>query len=188
MVVNRTSPVASYFGAQVKKHRIAAKLTMTQLASVTGIDLSAISRLERGQRNPTPDIARRLDQLAFPKLEGHFMELYEASRSWVPAAFRRWAEYEDQATRLLVWSPYTVHGLLQTRDYARAILRTVAGVTEDIVTARLNDRMNRQQRTLYRDEPPHIWFMVDVLSLYREIGSPETMAEQCAHLLEIAGL
>jgi transcriptional regulator with XRE-family HTH domain len=188
MTVNRTSPVASYFGAQVRKHRIAAKLTMTQLASITGIDLSAISRLERGQRNPTPDIARRLDERAFPKLEGHFMELYEASRSWVPAAFRRWAEYEDQATRLLVWSPYTVHGLIQTRDYARVILSAAPGVTEDVVTARLNDRMNRQQRIIYREEPPHVWFVVDELSLYRRVGSAEIMTGQCARLVEVASL
>jgi transcriptional regulator with XRE-family HTH domain len=187
MVVNSTSPVASYFGAQVRKYRIARKLTMTQLANVTGIDLSAISRLERGLRNPTADIARRLDERAFPKLEGHFMELYEASRSWVPAAFRRWGEYEDQSTRLMIWSPYTLSGLVQTRDYAAALLAT-AKLPAEAVTARLNDRMNRQQRILYREKPSHIWFVVDELSLYRRVGSATIMASQCAHLIEVAAL
>lgn len=87
-----------------------------------------------------------------------------------------------------MWSPCTVHGLLQTRNYARVILSAETGVTEDQLTARLNDRMNRQQRILYRDEPPHVWFVVDELSLYRRVGSAEVMAEQCAHLLEVAQL
>jgi transcriptional regulator with XRE-family HTH domain len=87
MAVNQTSPVARYFGAQVRKERIAGNMPLVQLARVTGIDPGHLSRIEYGKRNPTPDIARRLDD-AFPKREGHFMELYEASRSWVPAAFR----------------------------------------------------------------------------------------------------
>jgi transcriptional regulator with XRE-family HTH domain len=185
------NPVARYFGAQVRKHRIAAKLTMTRLASMTGIDLSVISRLESGQANPTPNIARRLDSALYPDAaegQGHFMELYQASLSWVPAAFRRWAEHEDQATRLLVWEPYTINGLLQTRDYACVILTLEVGATHDQVAARLNDRMDRQQRVLYRDEPPHVWFVVDELSLYRRVGSTEIMADQCAHLLEVAAL
>jgi hypothetical protein len=72
--------------------------------------------------------------------------------------------------------------LLQTRNYARVILSAETGATEDQVTARLNDRMNRQQRILYRDEPPHVWFVADALSLYRRAGSAEFMAEQCAHV------
>ena len=184
------SPVATYYGAQVRKHREAAKLTMTRLASMTGIDVSVISRLERGQANPTPNIARRLDSVFYPDApegRGHFMELYEASLSWVPAAFRRWAEHEDQATRLLVWEPYTINGLLQTRDYARTLLGTARLLPEG-VAGRLNDRMNRQQRILYRNDPPHVWFMIDVLSLLRCVGSTAIMADQCAHLLEVSEL
>lgn len=184
------SPVATYYGAQVRKHREAAKLTMTRLASMTGIDVSVISRLERGQANPTPNIARRLDSVFYPDApegQGHFMELYEASLSWVPAAFRRWAEHEDQATRLLVWEPYTINGLLQTRDYARTLLETARLLPEG-VAGRLNDRMNRQQRILYRNDPPHVWFMIDVLSSLRCVGSTSIMADQCAHLLEVSEL
>lgn len=81
----------------------------------------------------------------------------------MPAAFRRWSEYEDEGTRLLVRSPGVIDGLLQTSDYARAILTTASGVTDEMVTGRLTARMERQQRIVYRDDPPHIWFVVDVL-------------------------
>jgi len=43
----------------------------------------------------------------------------------------------------------------------------------------------RQQRIVYRDDPPHIWFVVDVLSLYREAGSAAIMAEQLHRLVEV---
>jgi uncharacterized protein DUF5753 len=52
----------------------------------------------------------------------------------------------------------------------------------------LTSRMDRQRRVLYRDDAPLSWFVVDQLSLYRRVGSPETMVRQCAHLLEVASL
>jgi transcriptional regulator with XRE-family HTH domain len=184
MVVRRTAAVASYFGAQVRKARIKAKLSVTALSSITGIDDGHLGRIERGQRNPTADIARRLDE-AFDTAD--FTELYEASRSWVPAQFRQWSEYEDQATRLMVWSPDIFDGLVQTERYARRLLSARSSNTE-IVSARLRSRLERQKRILLRDDPPHIWFVVDEMSLYRRVGSPEVMAEQLHHLTEVAEL
>ena len=43
--------------------------------------------------------------------------------------------------------------------------------------------MERQRRVLMRDDPPLAWFLVDQLSLYRLVGSPEVMASQMRHLL-----
>jgi transcriptional regulator with XRE-family HTH domain len=186
MSVSKPAAVASYFGSQVRKERIRNNLNVAQLARITGIDDGHLGRIEKGQRNPTPDIARRLDE-AFPKREGHFMELYLAAQSWVPAEFRQWSEYEDPSRHLWVWSPYTIDGFLQTERYARALLETAHLLTETMA-GRLKSRMDRQKRILYRDDPPHLWFVVDVLSLLREVGSPEVMAEQLARLTEVASL
>lgn len=183
-MVRRTTAVAPYFGAQVRKARIKAGLNILQLANLTGIDNGHLGRIERGQRNPTPDIARRLDS-AFDTTD--FTELYEASRSWVPAQFRQWADFEDQATRLMVWSPDIVDGLLQTESYARCLLQARID-NEEIVTSRLRSRMNRQKRIVFRDDPPHIFFVVDEMALYRRVGSPEIMAEQLQHLLKVSRL
>jgi transcriptional regulator with XRE-family HTH domain len=178
--------VAAYFGAQLHKERIKAKLSIAKLARMMEMDDAHLGRVERGVRQPTREIAAKLDEV-FPHREGAFLELYEASRSWVPAAFRAWGEYEDRATRLMVWSPGIIHGLLQTSDYARALLSTAPGVNDEIVTGRLTARMDRQRRILHRDDPPHVWFVVDLLSLYREVGSPAIMAAQLHHLAEVAG-
>jgi Domain of unknown function (DUF5753) len=79
-------------------------------------------------------------------------------------------------------------GLLQTNDYARALLLTYPGVTDDQVTARLERRMERQRHVLARDDPPDTWFVVDQMALYRQVGSPEIMAAQMTRLAEIARL
>ena len=179
--------VAVYFGAQLRKERIKAKLSIAKLARLMKMDDAHLGRIERGVRQPTREIAVKLDEV-FPDREGGFLELYEASRSWVPAAFRIWSEYEDIARELRVWSPGVIHGLLQTSDYARALLATSPGADDDIVSARLTNRIQRQRRILHRDDPPHIWFVVDCLSLFREMGSPEIMAGQCARLVEVAKL
>ena len=59
-------------------------------------------------------------------------------------------------------------------------------VTDDVVTARLTARMERQRRVLGRDDPPTACFIVDELSLYREVGSPAIMAGQMRHLSAMA--
>jgi hypothetical protein len=56
--------------------------------------------------------------------------------------------------------------LLQTEDYARALLQTLPGASADVVDSRLRSRMERQRRVLLRDDPPQAWFVVDEHSLY----------------------
>jgi Domain of unknown function (DUF5753) len=100
----------------------------------------------------------------------------------VPASFRSWPEYEDRAATLRDWSPSIVTGLLQAEDYARALISVQPSITDDVVTARLAARTERQRRVLNRDDPPSACFIVDELSLYREVGSPEIMAAQMSRL------
>ena len=84
--------------------------------------------------------------------------------------------------------PGIMHGLLQTEDYARALLETYPDATGEIIATRLAARMARQQRILMREEPPLSFFVIDELSLLREVGSPEIMAVQMRSLIEIANL
>ena len=118
------------------------------------------------------------------------MDWYTESREWseIPASFRSWREYEDKAGRLYVWSPGIIHGLLQTEDYARALLVTMPKATDEVVAIRLTARMERQGRTIGRPDTPGSWFIVDELSLYRLVGSAEVMAVQLRHLLDVAAM
>jgi len=177
----------SHFGKQLKKERLAHGWSLPELSRRTGIDAGHLSRIENGKRPPTEAIARACDAV-FPERKDWFTEYYEDSRAWAPPGFLPWAEYEDKAARLSVWSPSVLHGLLQTEDYARALLETALEVTDEILAARLENRMSRQQRILMRDNPPLTCWIIDHTSLYRLVGSPEIMAAQMRHLAEVARL
>jgi hypothetical protein len=127
---------------------------------------------------------------AFPERRGWFSDWYDESRTWAeaPPGFRSWAEIEEKAATLHVWSPGILHGLLQTEDYAYALISVQPPVTAEIARARLASRMERQRRVMARDDPPSTWFVIDELALYRLVGSAEIMAAQLRQLLTVAGL
>jgi len=171
----------------MRKERLARGWSLREFAARTGINIGHASRIENGKRPPTENVAAACDA-AFPERRGWFTEYYEELSTWseVPAAFRDWTEHEDTAATLRVWSPGIVHGLLQTEDYARALLSTYPGVTSETVSARLAARMQRQRRLAARDIPS--WFIVDELSLYRQVGPTEAMTAQMRHLRAVAAM
>ena len=145
--------------------------------------------MENGKRPPTEALAAACDAV-FPERHGWFTDWYQESRSWseVPAGFRSWSELEDKAARLYDWMPGTVTGLLQSEDYARAILATFPAVTAETIAARLAARVERQRRVLTRDDPPKVIFVIDELALYRQVGSAEVMAAQMRQLVVTAAM
>jgi transcriptional regulator with XRE-family HTH domain len=188
-VVNGKLHLSGHFGRQLRKARMARGWSLDDLSRATGFNAGHLSRIENGARPPTEALALKCDE-AFPERNGWFCDWYRESRTWseVPAGFRDWAEYEDNAATLLVWETGVIPGLLQTEDYARALLATLPSVGPEAVKARLAARMDRQRRVLYRDDPPAALFLVDETSLHRVVGSPECMGDQMRHLLALATL
>jgi transcriptional regulator with XRE-family HTH domain len=178
---------AHHFGRQLRKERLSRGWSLPELSKRTGINAGHLSRIETGRRPPTENVAMACDAV-FPERHGWFAEYYAELSTWseVPAAFKDWSEREDRAVSLRVWSPGIVHGLLQSEDYARALLATYPGVSDETVAARLASRMERQRRLFARDAV--VWFIVDELSLYRQVGSAAVMAEQMRHLAGAARL
>jgi transcriptional regulator with XRE-family HTH domain len=183
-----TSNPARYFGRQVRSARRAAGWTLAEFGQRIGYDPGQVSRIETGKRPPTELFAQMCDR-AFPDRDGWFSEFYAESRTWIatPPWFRSWVEHEQQAATLRIWQLGVLSGLLQTADYARAILTAEPGVTEDQIGARLAARLERQA-ILTRDDPPAGWFLVDEAALRRRIGPAGVMAAQLAHLAGIARL
>ncbi len=183
-----TSNPVRYFGQQVRRARRAAGWTLAEFGQRIGYDPGQISRIENGKRAPTELFARMCDR-AFPDRDGWFGEFYAESRTWIatPPWFRGWVEHEQRAATLRIWQPSVLSGLLQTEDYARAILAVNPGVTEDQVSERLAARLGRQA-ILARDDPPAAWFLVDEAALRRRTGSADVMAAQLRHLAGLARL
>jgi hypothetical protein len=189
MAGNGSSNPAMHFGKQMRKERLAHGWSLAEFAQRTGINAGHLSRIENGKRPPTENVAAACD-VAFPERKGWFTEYYQELLGWseVPAAFRNWTELEERAATLRVWKPGIIHGLLQTEDYAAALIATVSGTSAQTASARLASRIERQRRVLLRDDPPEVWFIIDQFSLYRLVGSPEVMADQMRHLATVAAM
>ena len=181
--------VGGHFGRQMRKERLAHGWSLPELSQRTGYDAGHLSRVENGKRPPTEALATACDAV-FTERRGWFTDWYQESRSWseVPAGFRSWSELEDKAARLCDWMPGTITGLLQSEDYARAILATFPAVTEDTIATRLASRLERQSRVLAREDPPKTIFLVDELALYRQVATADVMAAQMRQLAATAAM
>jgi hypothetical protein len=78
-----------------------------------------------------------------------------------------------------------IPGLLQTEEYARAVLSTQIGASEEEISDAVAGRIARQ-RILDRDNPPELWSIIDEGILRRPVGSRQIMREQLKHLAEMA--
>ena len=184
---NGTNGVEGHFGRELRRTRIARGWSIAEVARRTGITAPHLSRIELGQRPPTEKIATELDK-AFPEKQGWFSNWHGESQSWpeIPATFRSWPDYEDRTTTLRVWTPGILDGLAQTEEYARALIATEPGIDAITRDNRVRGRMERQRRFWGRQVMTAL--VVDVMSLYRQVGSAEVMTAQLRRALEIAAL
>jgi hypothetical protein len=179
---------AHFFGAEVRRAREAAGLTLAALGAGVPCDASTVSRIEAGRLSPTERFAAACDE-AFPQMGGWFTRFYRDSRSWdglYPGWFVDWVDAEGRATVLRTWEPLLVPGLLQTAEYARALFKAwqTTGDDDDIeqlVTARIG-----RQRIFDQSGPPAFWAVLDEGVLRRRIGSAKVMQAQLEHLADLA--
>ncbi|MEV6980751.1 helix-turn-helix transcriptional regulator [Sphaerisporangium sp. NPDC051017] len=172
------------FAFELRRYREAANMSQRQLARRLGYSDSMINMVERAKRPPSKQFAELCDK-AF-SLEGTMLRLYMAT-TWhkAPEYLRPWLEEEEDATSLRTWQPLVVPGLLQTQAYAREILSTWPGISNEEVEERVANRMQRQA-ILHRDQAPALNVVIDEDVIRDHIGSAEIMREQLSHLLEIA--
>jgi DNA-binding XRE family transcriptional regulator len=78
---------AHFFGAEVRRARATAGMTLADLAVTVPCDASTVSRIEAGEREPTERFAVACDE-AFPHMTGWFTRFYRDSRKWL-ARIRR---------------------------------------------------------------------------------------------------
>jgi transcriptional regulator with XRE-family HTH domain len=174
-----------HFGAEVRRAREAAGMTQAELGDLVPCDKGTVSRIEAGLAVPDQHFA---DVCAAAFRNEWFSRFWADAQEWsaaLPAEFREYAEYEAEATSLWLFEHSWVPGLLQTEDYARAVLERHVHVTPAEVAKRLAARMTRQS-ILDRDDPPMLWVLLDENVLRREIGNAKIMSEQLRHLTAVA--
>ncbi|SRR6266540_1871914 len=83
------------------------------------------------------------------------------------------------------YQPLVVQGLLQTPDYARAVLRSGEPLSDEEVEQRVTARLERQE-LLSRENPPLLIAILDEGAVRRPIGGPDVMHRQLLHLAKVA--
>ncbi|MFE7438854.1 helix-turn-helix transcriptional regulator [Streptomyces chartreusis] len=183
--INTLDPGASpldYYGFELRRYREEAGLTQKKLGDIVYCTGSLVGQIETARKLPTLPFSERADiALGTGGLLSRLHEL--VMRSQLPAWFQQVAELQARAIEICSFETHMVHGLLQTRAYASAVLGVFDKVDLDDRTA---VRLARQ-RIFEKEEPPVFWAILSEAALCQEMGGRETMREQLAHLLSFEG-
>lgn len=175
-------------GKQLQAARRAAGYTQRQLAELALVDEETIASVEQGRRRLMPDLARTLDALLDTKgtLEAGVENLPEIDQ--FPLYAEEYMLHEREAIALSWYDALVVPGLLQTPEYARAVLaERIPAYDEDEIAAKLAGRVERQE-ILQRKVPPTMSFVVWEPVLHLGIGGPKVRRDQLRFLRECAEL
>jgi transcriptional regulator with XRE-family HTH domain len=181
-------------GLELTKLRNHARLSMAEVdARIPDMSESKLSRIEHGEgaKPKIRDIEALLGEYEADKeTVASIMALTHAAREaqrWfnpgvLPKHWRPLMALEEAAVRHRNWECQHVPGLLQTKEYARAILETNTDASPKEVEHRLEHRLSRQ--AVLTDV--HLWALLDEDVLHRPVGGFDVMQAQLIHLIDTA--
>jgi transcriptional regulator with XRE-family HTH domain len=182
-------------GTELRRLREAHALKLEEAAERLGLAPSTLSRIETGKA-PTRSayLATMLEMygvtdpgqrqvLADMAREGHRKGWWAAYEDVLPTGFGIYVGLEAEAAGLRAYEDQVVHGLLQTQDYARAVMKAVrrqlsAGEIERLVQLR-----HQRQAVLTRVQPLELWLILNEAVIRRPVGGPAVMRGQLERLL-----
>ena len=180
-------------GARLRQLRTELGLTVEDVGEKLLCSATKISRMETGARRPSLRDVRDLCGIygIDERTSADLMDLARKAREqgW-------WNQYDDlkldpyigleqEATSITCFTMYYVPALLQTEDYARAIIKGIAPkIDPRIHEQRVKARLRRQQ-LLEQDNPPRYRVLLDEAVLHRRVGSSAIMAAQLDRVLEL---
>jgi transcriptional regulator with XRE-family HTH domain len=185
-------------GAEMRRYREAADLTLEVAAAHIDSSHSRLSRIETAQIGiRPPDLRALLDLYGVPaEKQAALVTLCREARQrgwWhgygdaIPEWFETYVGLESEAAGLGVYESQFVHGLFQTEEYARAVLApAIVPHSPDELDRRVRLRMERQ--SLVTEQGMLIRAVLDEAVLRREIGGPEVLRGQLERLRELAEL
>jgi transcriptional regulator with XRE-family HTH domain len=183
-------------GGHLRRLRERAQLTPEQAADAIRASHSKISRIEHGRVSfKARDIADLLTLYGVSGIAEREGLLTLAREANTPGWWARYSDIlphwlepyfglEAAASVIREFELQFVPGLLQTEEYARAVIRLGNLPTEEEVIRRARARVSRQE-ILRRPDPPKVWAVLDEGALRRVIGGPQVMKAQLQHLIEM---
>lgn len=182
-------------GTLLKALRNERGLTVEQTGEQLGFSPSKVSRLENGLRGASARDIRDLCDLYDVQGERRqqLLDLAAAGKqqAWWQSrnlAYSNYVGLEDAAAVIRDFGLGVVPGLLQTADYARAVMTArIPRLSAEDIDQRVAARMERQ-RLLTAETPPQFDAVLDEAVLHRVAGSRRVMQAQMNRLLEVSDL
>jgi len=190
-----------YLGNELQRLREQAKKKLDDVADYMNCSPAKISRIEGGHVGATAsDVRDMLEYYGVPRAE---REKYVALTRRPPLPgwwrlysdliekdewFREYGPLEDRASTLRVFENTLIPGLLQTADYARALLSARRPTTSQTDIDRHVQFRIERQAILRREKPPSYIAVFDEAALRRQVGTVDTMRAQLQYLIHCSEL
>ncbi len=187
-------------GSELRRLREAQSIKLEEVADRLGLAPSTLSRIETGKA-PTRsayltsmldfygvDDPSQRQMLVEMAREGHRKGWWAVWEDVLPTGFGIYVGLEAEAASLRVYESLVVHGLLQTEEYARAVMTTVRRRQSSEEIDRLVSLRMQRQEVLLRADPMTLWIILDEAVIRRAMGPPELMYRQLVHLVEASQL
>jgi transcriptional regulator with XRE-family HTH domain len=181
-------------GMELRRLREEADMTMERVAAALGCSISKVSRIETNQVAATPrDVS---DMLQLYGVTGRqrdwLLQAAEGAREkgwWTAYAsiyFSADVGLEVAASSFRAYQALLVPGLLQTTEYAEAVLRALAPDLSSVEHKRRLELRMRRKELLEQPNPPMLWAILDEAVLRRTVGGRSVMREQLLALHKAA--
>jgi transcriptional regulator with XRE-family HTH domain len=185
-------------GTELRKLRESNSYKLEEVAAQLGVAPSTLSRIETGKA-PTKsaylnqmlemygvDDPSQRQVLVDMAREGHRKGWWAAYDDVLPSGFDIYVGLEAETAAIRAYETSVVHGLLQTPDYARAVLSEMFPRHTAEQIDRLVDLRMERQRRFDNDPPLDLWTILDEAVIQRPVGGNLVMREQLKHLLAVA--
>ncbi|MFF6985220.1 Scr1 family TA system antitoxin-like transcriptional regulator [Streptomyces sp. NPDC010273] len=185
-------------GQELRRLRELKGMTAEEVAERLLVSQSKISRLENGRRSISQRDVRDLCgvyEVEDVRIVDSLMQMAKDSRqqgwwhSFGDIPYSVYIGLETDAASLRVYDPQVVPGLLQTRQYAEALITGALPESAPAdVEKRVQVRLRRQERIAAAENPLRLWAVLDEAALRREVGNKQVMIGQLDALIEMSQL
>ncbi|MDL4776242.1 helix-turn-helix domain-containing protein [Actinomadura xylanilytica] len=183
---------------ELKRLRLKAGLTGEQAIAEIGWDTAKLSRMENAKMRITSgevmellevygitgEQRTELVRLAREARQKGWWHSYDVLKS----GFNDYLAFEAEALTYRTYQTTLIPGILQTPDYARAVLSGSQPRTPEEIERGVEVRQARQKRITASDQPLHVWAIIDEAALHRLVDCPTVLKSQLEGLLDLGGL
>ncbi|MEU8688576.1 helix-turn-helix transcriptional regulator [Streptomyces sp. NPDC048665] len=185
VVTGRSQEPRRRYAEELRRLRTTRGLSLRALADAVGWDPSLLMKLERGETLGSPEVAEALDlYYGMPGLLLAMWEMAVGDLTQFKEQYRRYMRLEAEAVNLWHFGVSTVHGLLQTDDYAREVL-TLGGINGKELEQQVEARAGRRQLLEGSGAPPFRSILAEA-ALSARLPDMRVRREQLEYLLEVS--